>query len=539
MAFQVTTVGSAAAYQSSIDNYNSWQTQSTNVHGALIAFAIILPYLVLLLPFFRNKAKPQWEWLPRTLWQGVTITSTLLTLAEACLLYWLAYLLESAGNSAVAIIFNVVALGTVCVALLFMLDWSTKIGEVEKGKGDMCGLITRAKSLMVSLRTADWYRNLFAKDGKYFLAKEAISELVQIILQLVSLNGLTAHTDSFTMFGLIAIISAHCIVSPCLFFIKPKDTKDKDLARRNAVVQFNTLMALCYFGFEVSQFNNFTAPSASQLLGLLYPVISLTWKLHAIWSFELERALAERVRKASMSQSSGVNTGMASLPPDAMEMQSRSSEAREGSSSTADTPTAIVTSDQPRLTDSTRDFEPEKEQSCLLTLLKIIAALCVILFGVGLLLAYTALVVRQNASCQSQVGAAIWSRAHPKIFFPMGMFAPPDCNFGLYTSLDLSNLGLTSLPPSISLFSSVTTLNANNNQLTSLPLSMDTMALTELDLRGNPVATSLSWAGLGLSTLPKVTYLIPTLVTLNLSSNAFTALPSISTFSALLTLDLS
>ena len=70
------------------------------------------------------------------------------------------------------------------------------------------------------------------------------------------------------------------------------------------------------------------------------------------------------------------------------------------------------------------------------------------------------------------------------------------------TSLDLSNLGLKSLPNIFNVqgFKKTTTLNLDNNQLAALPPSFGNLArLTYLDLSGNPLVTHLAprdnWVG--------------------------------------------
>ena len=56
------------------------------------------------------------------------------------------------------------------------------------------------------------------------------------------------------------------------------------------------------------------------------------------------------------------------------------------------------------------------------------------------------------------------------------------------TSLDLSGLGFTALPPEIAALTALKVLELNNNQLTALPPEIAALtALQRLDLDGNPL----------------------------------------------------
>ena len=77
-------------------------------------------------------------------------------------------------------------------------------------------------------------------------------------------------------------------------------------------------------------------------------------------------------------------------------------------------------------------------------------------------------------------------RREPKPDFVNAIHADCSAFASLISSLDLSNNGLTSLPPEVAKLTALTTLDLGGNRLTSLPPEVAKLtALTTLDLGGN------------------------------------------------------
>ena len=106
------------------------------------------------------------------------------------------------------------------------------------------------------------------------------------------------------------------------------------------------------------------------------------------------------------------------------------------------------------------------------------------------------------------------------------------------TELNLSGLGLTSLPPEIEQLTTLTLLNINNNQLKYLPVKIGNLVkLTSLYVGNNRVTslcaeignlvelTSLGLSNNILTSLPAEIRLLTNLTSLNLAMNQFTVLP--------------
>ena len=106
------------------------------------------------------------------------------------------------------------------------------------------------------------------------------------------------------------------------------------------------------------------------------------------------------------------------------------------------------------------------------------------------------------------------------------------------TVLDLSDLGLTALPPEIGALTSLTELDLSRNQLTALPPAIGALAsLTALDLSRNRLTalppeigsltslTELDLAGNRLTALPPELWRLPNLTGLDISDNPLPVLP--------------
>ena len=112
------------------------------------------------------------------------------------------------------------------------------------------------------------------------------------------------------------------------------------------------------------------------------------------------------------------------------------------------------------------------------------------------------------------------------------------CRRGRKRTLDLSDLGLSSLPPEIDQLTALTELHLDGNQLSSLPPQIGQLtALTELHLDGNQLSslppqigqltalTALSLAGNQLSSLPPQLGELTALTELYLYGNQLSSLP--------------
>jgi Leucine-rich repeat (LRR) protein len=128
-----------------------------------------------------------------------------------------------------------------------------------------------------------------------------------------------------------------------------------------------------------------------------------------------------------------------------------------------------------------------------------------------------------------------------------------ECRKKQIFSLDLSGLGLTTIPTEIGQLNALTSLNLSRNQLTTIPNEIGQLnALTSLDLAGNQLTTipnvigqlnaltSLNLSGNQLTTIPNVIGQLNALTSLHLWGNQLTTIPNvIGQLNALTWLDLS
>ena len=110
--------------------------------------------------------------------------------------------------------------------------------------------------------------------------------------------------------------------------------------------------------------------------------------------------------------------------------------------------------------------------------------------GLFLFVWMTARVSIQRQRCEDLVGVAVASRGRG-VYFPDGLFAATSCRVMLsQQELDLSKLGLRSMPGSISLFTHLETLDVSENEITALSVSLlEAKSLRHVDLRYNLLTT--------------------------------------------------
>lgn len=172
------------------------------------------------------------------------------------------------------------------------------------------------------------------------------------------------------------------------------------------------------------------------------------------------------------------------------------------------------------------------------------------------LFAYTlSAILLQQSSCTHEVGAVVWIRVYPQIFFANGLFSATSCNFASISHLNLDHSDLAVIPHSLVSFVALASLSLANNQIGDLSPLLNVPSLLVLDASDNPIQTlpvaladlwsshispefaltlnntpvslSLDWSNVGFngSSLPTVVGQLLSLRSLNLRNNNLTAVP--------------
>eukprot|EP00997_Jenningsia_sp_PLL12_P006728 NODE_329_length_1893_cov_91.979935_g275_i1.p1 GENE.NODE_329_length_1893_cov_91.979935_g275_i1~~NODE_329_length_1893_cov_91.979935_g275_i1.p1 ORF type:complete len:391 (-),score=89.94 NODE_329_length_1893_cov_91.979935_g275_i1:447-1619(-) len=160
--------------------------------------------------------------------------------------------------------------------------------------------------------------------------------------------------------------------------------------------------------------------------------------------------------------------------------------------------------------------------------------------------------------CSDTLGSEWWKEAFPKIVFEKGYFSATKCHFGAITEIDVSKKGITEVPHSVTLMTNLRTLRMQGNRVTLLPEFLGNRMpklktleasdnridhvhhsildsnIEKLSLKGNPVYSRLSLAGLNLTKAPRLMRRdLPQLTHLNLSHNRFSSIEAMDTLGLL------
>eukprot|EP00760_Papus_ankaliazontas_P014087 PhM_4_TR15954/c2_g1_i1/m.102849 len=148
----------------------------------------------------------------------------------------------------------------------------------------------------------------------------------------------------------------------------------------------------------------------------------------------------------------------------------------------------------------------------------------------------------QDNQCREMVGDTLWSKVSPKLVFPDGFAADTRCELSVASSIDLSDQGITEVPPGIVHFTSLHSLDLSNNHLTTIPSLLsripleflflannnitwidpdvfETPPLKHVDVSGNPFAKYVNWSHSNLSKIPRHLPLLNTTDVLLLNNN--------------------
>jgi Leucine-rich repeat (LRR) protein len=141
--------------------------------------------------------------------------------------------------------------------------------------------------------------------------------------------------------------------------------------------------------------------------------------------------------------------------------------------------------------------------------------------GALLILGNNIRIATQNQICHNTLDRTLWTSCQPRVLFENGIFNNAACGFALCIVLDAKNLGMQNLSSQIGRLHNVRRMFLQGNYISQFPENMSLLvALTVIDVSGNPIATNLSWNAKGCYQIPLFIKLIPSLTSLDLSFNS-------------------
>ena len=357
--------------------------------------------------------------------------------------------------------------------------------------------------------------------GPYFFADTFISEAIEVVTQIITFDTLSKQNDVVYVQLATLLISANLILTPLCLWHRHQHPR---ASRRMLPVLQNTLDLL----YLILNFV-YLLPANVSSMPILYAVLSPSY-----WLFD---ALKDFFEGISVAQPYSSNTHDEEMNL-AADLQRRVSDYMGETKSLR---VVAATKSLRKIIAPTR----LQKISAAAKWVEIALVIGMVTSGLALTSWITVQTISINVYCSAIISPAIWEGSHPRYVFSNGPFAPATCALSLIQSIQASNRGVKSLTSSIGLLSNLTTLNLENNDIRALPASITkltslTPGLPGLNLKGNPVWTSLSWDGAQLSHFPEIIHKhLTELVTLRLPRNNISSLPpGIASLQSLQSLDL-
>ena len=327
-----------------------------------------------------------------------------------------------------------------------------------------------------------WYKAfetmIDVDDGAYYFHYAVLCELLEIVLQVSTLDTMARTNDKEYVLTSMLILSLNLLLTP----VAHLSSFYSDTAARRATYLVDTLLESAYTFLNLTTVKRTDLLHFPVLLSLVIPLVTLVAKIHTF----VESTTTYIENKARR------DSWVAAM--------------------------FKVRGQQPLAYPRPRKRKPS-----------IALCLCggtMALSGCVLFAYMHVEVQRVDDECGRLLGTEVWAGAAPRRIFLDGVLERPKCHFSSVVTVEAREKGVTTLTPHIGELVNLTRIALANNDIKSLPTEFATLQrLTEVDLSGNPVWTRVAWQRAGFQTFPPVLFHFLALEELDLSHNDLSTIP--------------
>eukprot|EP00759_Apiculatamorpha_spiralis_P037661 PhF_6_TR37468/c0_g1_i2/m.55168 len=394
-----------------------------------------------------------------------------------------------------------------------------------------------------------WY-NRISIYGSGFATRVLVQEIAEVAVQFSYFFVAVSSTDSFTMIASCVVLSLNLCVTPYTMFLD-----------RIYTVMFDVVVEVFYLLFNY--FTTFGQSNQWQQRNVLENIVQCASLVLATFGCVLAlRTLSQyyfRLREmyttvtvvVPVSTAAATTTMMDIVPPaedkedNDDENEKEEQQPDRGQMQHESPPQQRLQSHQDSILATRRRFFRPVLQGGVWMRVKI--SFPFVIVGLTFLISTVIRVGVQNGLCHQESGTLLWDRTSPKLLFKDGYFSTTGCHYEVMSEFDLSSLGLTSIPKTLGLYTSVRKLDVTRNRITAVddvlamlplevlllagndihyisPAVMDIQTLTRVDVSNNFIETTVDWSHHGLQRIPRGMRFFPRLLSLNVSYNNLTSI---------------